>query len=475
MSDRGLHTYLNDHPFPRDRATHPKEAAFRWDSLTSFLSRGLSFWWFDHGWIFTIPPPFVAPNDTSSYGKFPGPWEGLTSEVWGSHIYYDTMRRFKIASPPAPPNRPPERPLTLSRNGGTNWRPGMSNTIVNGVAAHHRYPVWRNGDGVPILGSISSMVDESVHDLRPFVHSDCGAIETNATAMLRWTAHCVLGTILRFEDITLPWLYDNATQAVIRRYLEMRYALAPSLIAAGRKTQHRGLPLAARCDLFWPDHDAARSNTQYMSTFADALVAPLNETQMSRSVWIPPGTWEEAWSGASVVGPRVVHVTKPWGQIPMWHRVGAALVITTDCKALRIAAQDWRQLTIHAWPASGAATTSKELYFNDSTYMSVALESDVSGGIQVRGTARADRGTAAAAARAWLLRLHLPLHARLSGASVQGATLVSPLRHLAPGRDCAEHFPFAGAGATPACDAGTIVEIEIQADAPGWSVRATIS
>lgn len=26
----------------------------------------LSFWWFDHGWIFTIPPPFVATNDTSS-------------------------------------------------------------------------------------------------------------------------------------------------------------------------------------------------------------------------------------------------------------------------------------------------------------------------------------------------------------------------------------------------------------------------
>ena len=75
---RGLHTYLNDHPFPRDQATTPRETAFRWSSLVNELAQGLSFWWFDHGWIFTLTAPFVATNDTSSYGKFPGPWEGLT-------------------------------------------------------------------------------------------------------------------------------------------------------------------------------------------------------------------------------------------------------------------------------------------------------------------------------------------------------------------------------------------------------------
>jgi alpha-glucosidase (family GH31 glycosyl hydrolase) len=313
------------------------------------------------------------------------------------------------------------------------------------------------------------MVEESIHDFRPFVHSDCGAGETNASAVLRWTAHCVLGTILRFHGADhAPWLFDNTTQAVIRKYLAMRYALAPSLIAAGRVTQQQGLPLAARCDLFWPTHHAARSNTQYISTFAEALVAPLNETQMSRSVWIPPGEWREAWSGKAVVGPCMVNVIKPWDQIPMWHRVGA-LVITTDSKALRIGAQDWQHLTIHTWPAAAAANASKDLYFGDDSSMSVALQSDGYGGVQVRGTADA-------AARTWLLRLHLAEHERLSGATVDGATLVSPARHLEPAHDCAEHyFPFAGAGATPPCDAGSIVEIEIQAGKSGWIVRATIS
>ena len=391
--------------------------------------------------------------------------------MWGSHVYYETMHRFRTASSQAAaPHHPAERPLALSRNGGTNWRPGLSNTIVNGVPAHHRYPVWWNGDGVPLLGSVSSMVEESVHDFRPFVHSDCGAGETNASAVLRWTAHCVLGTILRFHGADhAPWLFDNTTQAAIRRYLAMRYALAPSLIAAGRITQRQGLPLAARCDLFWPGHHAASSNTQYISTFAEALVAPLNETQTSRTVWIPPGEWEEAWSGTAVVGPRAITVTKPWDQIPMWHRVGA-LVVTTDSKALRIGAQDWGQLTIHAWPGGAAANASRDLFFADDSSTSVALNSDGHGRVEVRGTPDA-------AARRWLLRLHLAKHARLAGATVDGATLVSPARHLEPAHDCAEphYFPFGGAGATPACDAGPIVEIEIQADKSGWSVRATIS
>jgi hypothetical protein len=63
------------------------------------------------------------------------------------------------------------------------------------------------------------MVDEAVHDFRPFVHSDCGAGETSGTAVMRWTAHCVLGTILRYHGADhSPWQFDNATQTVIRKY-----------------------------------------------------------------------------------------------------------------------------------------------------------------------------------------------------------------------------------------------------------------
>ena len=71
------------------------------------------------------------------------------------------------------------------------------------------------------MASVESMVNEAVHDFRAFVHSDCGGHSDGSTcphgsdgapaedkpcatpndvALLRWTAHCALGTIVRFHQ-----------------------------------------------------------------------------------------------------------------------------------------------------------------------------------------------------------------------------------------------------------------------------------
>ena len=47
-----LRTYFNDHPFPvaargeGGLQTSPEEVAFRWEGLTSWMERGLTYWWF---------------------------------------------------------------------------------------------------------------------------------------------------------------------------------------------------------------------------------------------------------------------------------------------------------------------------------------------------------------------------------------------------------------------------------------------
>ena len=42
----------------------------------------------------------------------------------------------------------------------------------------------------------------------------------------------------------------------------------------------------------------------------------------SRTVWIPPGQWTDAWTGASVSGPKNVSVSQPVERIPLWHKAG---------------------------------------------------------------------------------------------------------------------------------------------------------
>ena len=138
------------------------------------------------------------------------------------------------------------------------------------------------------------MVTEAVHDFRSFVHSDCGGhgkcvrakvpgappppppenqpcVDADGnptpsnTALLRWTAHCVLGTVVRFHQGDHRfWLRDNQTQETARSYLNLRYKLAPSLIGWGNTVQKAGFPLTARCDLVWPEHPEANDPTQYV-------------------------------------------------------------------------------------------------------------------------------------------------------------------------------------------------------------------
>ena len=75
----------------------------------------------------------------------------------------------------------------------------------------------------------------------------------------------MFGTILRFHGAEhQPWSYDAATEDVIRQYLNARYKLMPSFIAAGVQASQTGFPLVVRCDLFWPEHSEASSNEQYL-------------------------------------------------------------------------------------------------------------------------------------------------------------------------------------------------------------------
>ena len=150
-----------------------------------------------------------------------------------------------------------------------------------------------------LQASVESMVNAGVHDFKPFVHSDCGGDcnnrcdPTKPGAILRWTAHCAMGTIHRFHGGDhRPWRYSNATENRIRQYLRMRHKLSPSLVAAGQQASDLGTPFVARCDLVWPQYatHGAADPTQYLF-LNHTLVAPIFDAASSmanRTVWIPP-------------------------------------------------------------------------------------------------------------------------------------------------------------------------------------------
>jgi alpha-glucosidase (family GH31 glycosyl hydrolase) len=92
----------------------------------------------------------------------------------------------------------------------------------------------------------------------------------------------------------------------------------------------------------------------------DSLVAPIwnsdngksNENVSTRMVWIPPGSWTDAWSGASITGPKSVTVSQPVERIPLWHKAGGLTILASE-PALRVDDQDWGELTLEAFRAGG--------------------------------------------------------------------------------------------------------------------------
>ena len=73
----------------------------------------------------------------------------------------------------------------------------------------------------------------------------------------------------------------------------------------------------------------------------------------SRTVWIPPGGWQDAWSGAILTGPSTINVSQPYERIPMWHRRDGGLMVMAPSGGQRVSdhQRPGTVLTIEAFPA----------------------------------------------------------------------------------------------------------------------------
>ena len=216
-----------------------------------------------------------------------------------------------------------------------------------------------------------------------------------------------------------------------------------------------------------PEHPEASSNLQYLF-LGDVLVAPIYDTKQNlttRSVWIPPGKWQDAWNGSTVTGPATLSVTLPFERVPMWHRAGGGLVLALDEPGVRVDEQDWGTITLHAWPELHATRTVRRALRERSTGAATPLA------MATRGDGRSLRldigASEAAVPRGWRLRLQLPPtfspSASAVTATIDGVAAAAPPTLLLPSASApgALATPFGGRGALPAAGGGAVLELEV--------------
>jgi hypothetical protein len=147
----------------------------------------------------------------------------------------------------------------------------------------------------------------------------------------------------------------------------------------------------------------------------------------------------------------------------MWHRADGGLYLTVDEPTQRVDDQDWSRLTLHGFPAIGAAmSTSRTIYERGTAARTHIRMSSATGGLVRFEISAAEYS----ASRAWLIRLQLPsaasAHSRLLGATIDGIAAAPKL--LRPSANPIA-TPFGGEGSRPPAAGGSVLELAVPAAA----------
>ncbi len=98
-------------------------------------------------------------------------------------------------------------------------------------------------------------------------------------------------------------------------------------------------------------------------TMCELLWGRVETEHAVREVWIPPGTWFDAWSGKSFDGPKKIKVSSALHQVPMFLRGGG--VLFSIPLRQHTGAAVWTDLTLDCFAVPGKFETARELYEDD--------------------------------------------------------------------------------------------------------------
>ena len=151
----------------------------------------------------------------------------------------------------------------------------------------------------------------------------------------RWYEYATFTPTMRAHGSrkdTEVWSYGRQAEAIISKYLKLRYTLMPYLYSLGRHTYDSGAPFMRALFMDFPgDPKVANIGDEYM--FGPAfLVAPVTEQGVeSRQVYLPAGSeWYNYWTNQKLAGGQTVTVAAPIDTIPLFVRAGSIVPLGVD-------------------------------------------------------------------------------------------------------------------------------------------------
>ncbi len=307
---------------------------------------GIDFWWLD--WCCE-----------GSRAQAPG----LSADTWINAAYAKQHEEMGSRWP------------AFSRIGGSfqNGKGGIDNNGL-GAFAEHRYSIHFTGDTCSTWELMAAQAEMTAaegniglpyvsHDIgsflgEPLPGADCNNMVNTGQHLpddmyVRWIQFGTFQPIMRLHSHhgdRLPWEYPGKPETVASEFLRLRGRLVPMLYSLSRESHDSGLPMARPLYLQWPTHEEAYEYRSQFTLGDDMLVATVATPgdPAVLDVWIPPGEWNDFFTGETLVGPARVSRAVPLEHYAVFMRKGAILPMQPDLPTSAKGPQD--NLSIHVWP-----------------------------------------------------------------------------------------------------------------------------
>jgi alpha-glucosidase/alpha-D-xyloside xylohydrolase len=355
---------------PNIDTTNPEAARWFWEKIRD---RYVKPYGFDYIWLDETEPDIDPAKDvfwigsgTRYYNAYP---LFHTASVYdGFRRDFGDSRRVMILARAAY--------LGAQRNGTVFWSSDIVSTwdmLKRSIPAGLNFtasgmPYW----DTDIAGFFSPQINANYHAAhKPLVDAsdaleNVDGYEDYPELFVRWFQWGAFQPVMRAHGERMHnevWAYGKQAQAILEKYLRLRYQLIPYTYSQAYRTYQTGAPFMRALFMDYPaDPNVADIRDEYM--FGPAfLVAPVSEQgATSRTVYLPAGCdWYNYWTNARIKGGQTITVDAPIDTIPLFVRAGSIVPLGTPV----LSTQEPQGIaSVRVYPGADADFT---LYSDDGT------------------------------------------------------------------------------------------------------------
>jgi len=248
-----------------------------------------------------------------------------------------------------------------------------------GGLGNHRYQIGFSGDTIAVWDSLAfqpyfTATAANVgygywsHDIGGHMRVNLGAKPAAGVPQdpdypelyTRWIQWGIFSPILRTHTTKDPqserriWAYPTRYAQAMREAYLLRESLIPYIYTAARAAYDTAISL---CHPLYYDYPEAAEAYEFKDEYlfgSDMLVAPIatpvsEDTRLAtKTIWLPPGTWIEWFTGTELKGPAKIDRSFTLDEIPVYVKAGAIVPMQPRKRA--------DQLTLTIFPGDSGET-----------------------------------------------------------------------------------------------------------------------